>query len=88
MPKRLAACSALVVFALCLILGIRADNTFSTTVTRALVALAGTFAVGLALGVVAERMLDENVRAERDRRRRQQQPDPDGGNADPAAGGS
>ena len=67
MPKRLAGCCALVVFAFCLILGIRAGNTFSTTVTRALVAMAGTFVVGLGVGAVAQRMLDENLRAEADK---------------------
>ena len=64
MPRRLAAVCALVVFAFCLVLGIRADNTFSTTVTRALVAMAGTFAIGLLAGVMAQKMLDENLRAE------------------------
>jgi NhaP-type Na+/H+ or K+/H+ antiporter len=63
-PNRMAAVCALTVFAFCLIVGMRAQNTFSTTVTRALVAMAGTFAVGLALGWVAQRMLDENVKAE------------------------
>ena len=64
MAKRLAGCCALVVFAFCLVIGMRAQNTFSTTVTRALVAMGGTFVVGLALGWVAQRMLDENVKAE------------------------
>jgi NhaP-type Na+/H+ or K+/H+ antiporter len=63
-PKRLAGVCALVVFAFSLMLGIRADNTFSTTVTRALAAMAGTFAIGLVLGLVAQKMLDENLRAE------------------------
>jgi len=63
-PSRMAAVCALTVFAFCLIVGMRAHNTFSTTVTRALVAMGGTFVVGLALGWVAQRMLDENVKAE------------------------
>ena len=73
MPKRLAGCCALVVFAFCLMLGMRANNTFSTTITRALVAMAGTFAVGLGIGVVAQRMLDENLRDETDKLKNQGQ---------------
>jgi NhaP-type Na+/H+ or K+/H+ antiporter len=63
-PNRLAAVCALTVFAFCLAMGVRAQNTFSTTVSRALVAMGGTFVVGLALGWVAQRMLDENVNTE------------------------
>jgi hypothetical protein len=62
--KRFAAVCALIVFAFCLVLGIRADNTFTTTVTRAMIAMAGTFAVGLVLGAAGQRMLDENLKAE------------------------
>ena len=63
MPQRIAAMLALVAFALCLVAGaLGAGNTFATTVTRALGAMAVTFVIGLALGVMAQRMLDENVR--------------------------
>lgn len=84
MPKRFAGVSALVVFAFCLVLGMRADNTFSTTVCRALVAMAGTFAVGMVLGVAAQRMLDENLKLEERKLRaqvqqEQQQEDPSRG---------
>ena len=72
MPKRLAACCGLVVFAFCLVLGIRADNTFSTTLSRALVGMAGAFGVGLGVGIVAQRMLDENLRTEEDKLKRQE----------------
>jgi hypothetical protein len=73
MAKRLAACCALVVFAFCLVLGIRAGNTFSTTMSRALTAMAGAFGVGLGVGFVAQRMLDENLRAEEDKLKSQSQ---------------
>ena len=73
MPKRLAGCCALVVFAFCLVLGMRAQNTFATTVTRALVAMAGTFVVGMLVGVVAQRMLDENLRADEERMKKESQ---------------
>jgi NhaP-type Na+/H+ or K+/H+ antiporter len=62
--RRLAGCCALVVFAFCLIQGLAAHNSFSTTVMRALLAMLGTFVLGLIIGWVAERMLDENLKAE------------------------
>jgi ABC-type multidrug transport system permease subunit len=61
MTSRLAAISALLVFALCLVLGIQAHNSFTTTLTRALVAMASTFLLGLLIGAVAQKMLDENL---------------------------
>jgi hypothetical protein len=50
-----------VAFAVCLLVGLRADNTFSTIVSNALVAMGGTFAVGLVVGAMAQKMLDENL---------------------------
>ena len=63
MVRRLAASMALVAFAVCLVMGLRADNTFSTIVINALIAMAGTFAVGLVVGAMAQKMVDENVAA-------------------------
>lgn len=63
MPRRLAAVCALIVFSLCLLIGgIQAGNTFGTAISRALLAMGGTFAVGLILGVMAQKMLEENLR--------------------------
>jgi hypothetical protein len=75
--KRFAGVCALIVFAFCLVLGIRADNTFSTTVTRALAAMAGTFAIGLVLGWAAQRMLDENIKLEERKLKSQSQLPPE-----------
>ncbi len=62
MPTRLAAILSLIAFAVCLFTGgWQAGNTFSTTVLRSLGALAGTFAVGLIIGHMAKKMLDENL---------------------------
>jgi ethanolamine transporter EutH len=69
MPKRLAACCALLVFALCLMLGMGAHNSFTTTVTRALVAMVCTFGIGLIVGAVAQKMLEENIKAEQERQK-------------------
>lgn len=77
MPRRLAAVSSLIVFALCLVLGLRADNTFSTTLTRALVAMAGAFVVGLVIGFVAQRMLDENLKVAEERLKKQSESAPE-----------
>ncbi len=53
---------SLVVFALCLLVGgVQAGNPFGTTVLRALAAMAGTFVVGLVVGLMAEIMLKESV---------------------------
>ena len=64
MAKRMAGVLSIVVFAFCLVLGLQAGNPFSTIVSRALVGMAGTYVVGLALGAVAQRMVDENLRDE------------------------
>ena len=64
MPTRLAAAMSLVVFALCLVIGaVQAGNPFGTTVLRALAAMAGTFVVGLVVGLMADVMLKESVAA-------------------------
>ncbi|HEY7115914.1 MAG TPA: hypothetical protein VH475_04985 [Tepidisphaeraceae bacterium] len=64
MPNRMAGVLSMVVFAFCLVLGIQAGNTFSTIVSRALAGMAGTYVIGLVLGSVAQRMLDENLKDE------------------------
>ena len=63
MSRRLAAATSLVAFALCLMAGIAAENTLSTTLSRALVAMVGTLVVGLVVGAMGQRMLEENVKA-------------------------
>jgi hypothetical protein len=56
---------ALVVFAVCLLIGgLQAGNPFTTTVIRAIVAMAGTLVVGLVIGGMAQKMLDENIQSE------------------------
>lgn len=56
---------ALLVFAACMLIGgLQAGNPFTTTVSRALVAMAGTFVVAMVIGAMAQKMLDENVKIE------------------------
>lgn len=64
MARRIAAVLALVVFAVCVIAGLGAGNTFETVLTKALVGMAATFGVGLVVGAVAQKMIDENLAAE------------------------
>jgi NhaP-type Na+/H+ or K+/H+ antiporter len=64
MSKRFAAAMSLVVFAVCLVVGIQAENSFGTTIQRALLAMAGTMVVGLIVGGMAQKMLDENIGAQ------------------------
>ncbi len=53
----------MIAFAICLLIGaFQADNSFSTTVQRALVAMVVTLIVGLIVGAMAQKMLDENLK--------------------------
>ena len=62
MAKRIAAAASMIAFAICLLIGVfQADNSFATTVQRALVAMVVTLIVGLIIGVMAQKMLDENI---------------------------
>jgi amino acid transporter len=65
MPTRIASTLALVVFAVCVIAGIGAQNGFSTVIVRALLAMIATLIVGLVLGAMAQKMLDENLAAQK-----------------------
>ena len=63
MVRRIAATLSLVAFALCIVMGIMAENPFVTTLSRGLKAMLVTFFVGLIVGGMAQRMLDENLAA-------------------------
>jgi NhaP-type Na+/H+ or K+/H+ antiporter len=64
MANRIAAIASLIVFAVCLVVGgIEADNTFTTTVMRALTAMLATMVIGLILGAMASKMLQENLKS-------------------------
>jgi H+/gluconate symporter-like permease len=63
MIRRIAASMALVAFFVCVLTGMHAENPFSTVVANALVALLVTFVVGLVLGAMAQKMLNENMAA-------------------------
>ncbi|HEY1686578.1 MAG TPA: hypothetical protein VGG19_17575 [Tepidisphaeraceae bacterium] len=63
MPRRIAATLSLIVFAITLVTGeFQADNPFSTSVLRAVLAMAFTYVIGLLLGAMAQKMLDENIK--------------------------
>lgn len=60
--RRLAASVALVVFAVCLLCGLAAGNTFARTTSRALEAMFVTLVVGLIVGAMGQKMLEDNVK--------------------------
>ena len=57
----LATVTALIAFAMCLVMGIVRENDFVTTLSRALKGMFVMFFVGLVVGWMAQRMLDENL---------------------------
>jgi NhaP-type Na+/H+ or K+/H+ antiporter len=65
MTTRIAATLALVVFAVCVIAGMSAENGFTTVIVRALLAMLVTLIIGLVLGAMAQRMLDENLASQK-----------------------
>ena len=64
MQQKIAGSLALIAFALCLLVGAQAGNSFSTTLLRAMGAMVGTYVVGFTLGAAAQKMLDENLKVE------------------------
>ena len=62
MPQRLATLVALLAFAVCLVAGgFGAGNPFTTTVGRALAAMVVTYLIGLVVGVMGRKAIDENL---------------------------
>src|SRR3954465_5947120 len=61
LPRRIAAAMSLIAFAVCLGAGLEADNPLGTILARSLVAMAGTLVVGLVVGAMAQKMLDEHL---------------------------
>ena len=62
MTQRIAGACSLIVFAVCLWAGAAAGNPVQTVVTRALEAMIGTLVIGLIIGAMAQKMLDENLK--------------------------
>ena len=59
---------AMLAFALSLFIGgIQTDNPFTTTVSRALVAMVGTFVIGLIVGSMGQKMIDENMKTAKEK---------------------
>jgi NhaP-type Na+/H+ or K+/H+ antiporter len=63
MVVRIAAAMSLVAFATCLAMGIVAENSFGTIILRALGAMIATLVVGLIVGAMGQKMLEENLSA-------------------------
>jgi len=52
----------MVVFSVCLVCGMAVGNTFAETVSRALKGMFVTLVIGLVVGLMAQKMLEENVK--------------------------
>jgi uncharacterized membrane protein len=63
MARRMAAAMSMIVFSVCLLAGLSAGNPPATILYKALVAMAATLVIGLLVGAMAQKMLDENVKA-------------------------
>jgi hypothetical protein len=59
----MAAAMALLAFAVCLVAGLVAGNDAATVLLHALEGMGVTLAVGLVVGFMARRMIEENVSA-------------------------
>ena len=65
LPTRIAGCLSLLSFAACLLAGgLGGGASFDAVVGRALYALAFSFVLGLIIGTMAQKMLDESLTAE------------------------
>lgn len=62
MARRMAAAMSMIVFAVCLLAGLAAGNSPATILYKALVAMVGTLVIGLLVGAMAQKMLDENIK--------------------------
>ena len=51
----------MVVFAVCIACGLEADNTFAETLRRALIAMFVTLVIGIIIGSMAQKMIQENA---------------------------
>jgi hypothetical protein len=59
---------ALIAFAVCILIGgFQAGNPFTTTVERAMAAMAGTFVVALVVGAMGKKMIEESLRQPQER---------------------
>jgi|HubBroStandDraft_1064217.scaffolds.fasta_scaffold149852_2 NhaP-type Na+/H+ or K+/H+ antiporter len=80
MTQRIACAMAFLAFAVCLVAGgIEANNSFATTVGRAVVAMLATLVIGLIVGAMARKMLDENLHAEAEKLKKSSSPPPSDG---------
>ena len=63
MPNRIAATTSLIAFAVCLVMGMLAENPFATILLRALAAMVVTLVVGMVLGAMGQKMIEENLKS-------------------------
>lgn len=61
MPRKIAAAMSVLVFAMCLLCGVAAHNSFELILVRALEAMFATLVTGMVIGLMAQKMLEENL---------------------------
>jgi uncharacterized membrane protein YfcA len=79
MSQKIAAAMSLVAFVVCLLVGLQIGNPFGTVVTRALLAMAATLVIGLIIGAMAQKMLEENLKIEEEKMKNPSAPGPGNG---------
>lgn len=68
MATRIAAVLSLLAFVVCLVVGgLEVGNSFTTTVMRAVTAMLATLVIGLVVGAMARKMLDENLKSQEEK---------------------
>jgi hypothetical protein len=60
-PRKIAAAMSLLVFGMCLLCGVAAHNSFEEILVRALEAMFATLVIGMIIGAMAQKMLQENI---------------------------
>lgn len=75
MGYRIAASFSMLVFAITVVNGIRLGNSFATTIWRGLQGMILAYIIGLVIGWIAQKMLDENLKHEEKRIRKNHESD-------------
>jgi len=61
----IAGCFALAAFAVAIVAGLASGNGAASILTRAIYALVGCYPLGLAIGLIAQRVIQDHIKAHR-----------------------
>jgi tetrahydromethanopterin S-methyltransferase subunit C len=62
-PTTIAGCLALAAFAVAVVAGLATSNAASTVLMRAIIAMIACYPIGLAIGLIAQRVVQDQIRA-------------------------